>query len=145
MHHAHEKTPSRGGLQASVRSRDQLVVPEPQAARPVILHLAHGVFPHARASLRPRALTAARKSIPGARDASLSAMPLYRLVFPSSPNDPIEDTPTAVIDSGEVVYEPGAVIEHEGKKWRVSQAPIDLPELGATVDLMVWPADERAP
>jgi hypothetical protein len=72
-------------------------------------------------------------------------MPLYRLVFPSSPNDPIEDTPTAVIDSGEEVYEPGAVIEHEGKKWRVSQAPIDLPELGATVDLMVWPADERAP
>ncbi len=68
-------------------------------------------------------------------------MPLYRLVFPSHLNDPIEDAPTAVIDSGEEVYEPGTVIEHGGKNWRVSQAPVDLPELGATVDLMVWPAD----
>ncbi len=68
-------------------------------------------------------------------------MPVYRLIFPDPPGLPIEDTPTAEIDSGDKVYEVGSIIEHEGKRWRVSQAPVDLPELGAPVDLMVWPAD----
>ena len=68
-------------------------------------------------------------------------MPRYRLIFPPAPDLPIESTPTAVIDSGEEVYEVGALVRCGGKMWRVTQAPVDLPELGATVDLMVWPAD----
>jgi hypothetical protein len=68
-------------------------------------------------------------------------MPLYRLIFPDPPDLPIEQTPTAEIDSGDKVYEVGSVIEHEGKRWRVSQAPVELPERGAAADLMVWPAE----
>jgi hypothetical protein len=69
-------------------------------------------------------------------------MPLYRLVFPTPPDLPIESTPTAVIDSGDEVLGVGAIVKYDGKPWRVSQAPGDLPERGdATVDLMVWPAD----
>jgi hypothetical protein len=69
-------------------------------------------------------------------------MPLYRLIFPTPPNLPIESTPTGVIDSGDEVLEVGAIVEFGGKSWRVSQAPVDLPERGdATADLMVWPAD----
>ena len=68
-------------------------------------------------------------------------MPLYRLIFPPRPNEPIENSPTADIDSGEEVYEAGAIIMYRGKRWRVSKAPLELPERGATADLMVWPAE----
>ena len=69
-------------------------------------------------------------------------MPNYRLIFPAAPSLPIESSPTVVIDSGEEVYEVGAMIMYGGKMWRVSQSPVDIPERGsATVDLMVWPAE----
>jgi len=69
-------------------------------------------------------------------------MPLYRLVFPPPAGAPIEESPTAELDSGDEVYEVGAVIVHGGKRWLVSEAPIDLPERGdAAADLMLWPAD----
>ena len=68
-------------------------------------------------------------------------MPLYRLIFPTPANEVIENTPTAHIDSGDEVYEVGALIEHRGKRWRVSRAPVEQPQSGETADLMVWPAE----
>jgi hypothetical protein len=67
-------------------------------------------------------------------------MPLYRLVFPPSPDEGPEHSPTADVDSGDVVYKPGDIVEVHGKKWQVSEAPNETPELGARLDLMVWPA-----
>jgi hypothetical protein len=68
-------------------------------------------------------------------------VPLYRLIFPTPPLEVIENTPTAVIDSGDTVYETGAEIVYGGKRWRVSQAPVELPMEGQTADLMVWPVE----
>lgn len=64
----------------------------------------------------------------------------YRLVFPASPDAPIEKTVTAFIETDEF-YEVGAEIVHGGKRWRVSQAPVEQPEYGQVADLMVWPAE----
>jgi len=68
-------------------------------------------------------------------------MPSYRLVFPAPPDTAIENSPTAHIESGDRIYEVGALIEHGGKKWRVSKAPVEDPRSGETVDLLVWPAE----
>jgi hypothetical protein len=68
-------------------------------------------------------------------------MPSYRLIFPTPEGTAIENAETVIIDSSDVVYKVGDEIEHEGKLWRVSQAPVEDPALGETVDLMVWPAD----
>jgi hypothetical protein len=68
-------------------------------------------------------------------------MPSYRLIFPTPEGTAIENTETVTIDSGDEIYEVGAEIEHDGKLWRVSQAPVEDPALGETVDLMVWPVD----
>ncbi|HEY4346037.1 MAG TPA: hypothetical protein VGM80_00480 [Gaiellaceae bacterium] len=68
-------------------------------------------------------------------------MPRYRLVFPTPDDMALENTPTAHIDSGETVYEVGAEIHHDGKRWRVSQAPLEQPESGEEADLMLWPAE----
>jgi len=68
-------------------------------------------------------------------------MPSYRLVFPAPPGTPIENSPTAHIESGDTIYEVGALIEHRGQKWRVSQAPLEDPRSGETLDLLVWPAE----
>ena len=71
----------------------------------------------------------------------LRTMPRYRLVFPAPSDLATENTPTAYVESGDEVYGVGAVIEHRGKRWRVTQAPLEQPESGETADLMVWPAD----
>jgi len=76
-----------------------------------------------------------------AETSTLLGVPVYRLIFPPPVDQSIESTHTSEIDSGDKVYAVGDEIEHEGKRWRVSQAPVDLPELGASADLMVWPAD----
>jgi hypothetical protein len=92
--------------------------------------------------IRVAAGCAARSVNSGPKRYPVGAMPLYRLIFPTPPNLPIEATPTAEIDSGDEVYEVGAIIAHGGKRWRVSQAPVELPERGDTAaDLMVWPAE----
>ncbi len=67
-------------------------------------------------------------------------MPSYRLVFPVPEGTQIESARTAVIHSDKV-YDVGDEIEHGGRLWRVSQAPLDDPMHGETADLMVWPAD----
>jgi hypothetical protein len=67
-------------------------------------------------------------------------MPSYRLIFPTSPELALENTPTAHFESDEQL-EVGAVVEHDGKRWRVSQAPVEQPQSGETADVMVWPAD----
>jgi hypothetical protein len=67
-------------------------------------------------------------------------VPSYRLIFPTEPLTSIENAPTSVIESDQI-YEVGAVISHGGKRWRVSQAPVEQPSIGETADLMVWPAD----
>jgi hypothetical protein len=65
-------------------------------------------------------------------------MPRYRLIFPS--DIMIENTTTAAYESKEH-HEVGDVIEHGGKRWRVSQAPVEQPGYGEAADLMVWPAE----
>lgn len=65
-------------------------------------------------------------------------MPHYRLVFPA--DIMIENTDTAQYESNEIC-EVGDVIEHGGKRWRVSKAPTEQPGYGETADLMVWPAE----
>ena len=67
-------------------------------------------------------------------------MPSYRLIFPTPPDVTIENTRTAEIESGDVVYEVGALIKHHGKLWRVTEAPLDHEGDGVS-DLMVWPAE----
>jgi hypothetical protein len=67
-------------------------------------------------------------------------VPRYRLVFPPRLDAAASTSHTAEIDSGDVVYKVGDTIRHDGKLWQVSQAPLDVPELGEAVDLMVWPA-----
>jgi hypothetical protein len=68
-------------------------------------------------------------------------MPRYRLVFPPPPGSGVESSPTSEIDSGDVVYEPGDTLWHDGKLWQVSQAPVETPMLDEVADLMVWPAE----
>ena len=68
-------------------------------------------------------------------------MPSYRLIFPVPEGTPIEQAESAHIESGEKFYEVGDEIEHGGKRWRVTQAPLEEPTLGETSDLMVWPAE----
>jgi hypothetical protein len=64
----------------------------------------------------------------------------YRLLFPPDPDTAIENTATVRIES-ETVYRVGDEIDHDGKRWRVSKAPLEDPEGGSVADLMVWPAD----
>ena len=59
------------------------------------------------------------------REVLCGAVPLYRLIFPPRPGDPIEDAPTAEIDSGDEVYAVGAELVHEGKRWRVTEVPLE--------------------
>jgi hypothetical protein len=68
-------------------------------------------------------------------------MPNYRLIFPVLEGTAIENTETGHIDSGDTIYEVGAEIEYDGKRWRVTQIPLEEPALGAPADLMVWPVD----
>ena len=68
-------------------------------------------------------------------------MPVYRLIFPPPLDQSIENTHTSEIDSGDQVYRVGDEIEHAGKRWRVSKAPLEDPEGGQMLDLMIWPAD----
>jgi chitodextrinase len=67
-------------------------------------------------------------------------MPSYRLVFPVPEGTQIESARTAIIQSDKV-YSVGDEVEHGGKRWRVSQAPLDDPIHGETPDLRVWPVD----
>lgn len=67
-------------------------------------------------------------------------MPIYRLIFPVPPNTAIENTHTSEIASDKI-YKVGDEIEHEGKRWRVSKAPLEDPHGGQMLDLMVWPAE----
>jgi hypothetical protein len=71
---------------------------------------------------------------------TLAVVPSYRLIFPTPRGLPIEETPTARYESKEPC-EVGAVIEHGGKRWTVTEAPLEQPEYGSVADLMVWPAD----
>jgi hypothetical protein len=64
----------------------------------------------------------------------------YRLIFPTEADQTIENTRTAEIASDHP-YEVGDEIEHGGKRWRVSEAPVEQPENESTADLMVWPAE----
>jgi hypothetical protein len=43
------------------------------------------------------------------------------------------------------LYEVGDIVEHEGKRWVVTSAPLNQPALGAEADLRVWPADAEGP
>ncbi len=67
-------------------------------------------------------------------------MPRYRLIFPAPADESIESTETAEIETDQF-YEVGAELEYGGRRWCVSQAPIEQPMLGETADLMVWPAE----
>ena len=67
-------------------------------------------------------------------------MPRYRLVFPPPPGEVAAESHTAHIDSDEV-YAVGDLIRHDGRDWRVTQAPIDEPIYDAEADLLLWPAD----
>jgi hypothetical protein len=64
----------------------------------------------------------------------------YRLIFPTEADQAIEKTHTAEIASDRP-YEVGDEIRHDGKLWRVSEAPVEQPENESTQDLMVWPAE----
>jgi len=72
-------------------------------------------------------------------------MPRYRLIFQDPEGFALDlqggIEGTKHIDSGDEVYEVGALIEHDGKRWRVSQAPVKQPAMGEIADLMLWPAD----
>ena len=39
------------------------------------------------------------------------------------------------------VYEVGDTIEFEGRRWQVTQAPLEQPRFSERADLMVWPAE----
>jgi hypothetical protein len=67
-------------------------------------------------------------------------MPEYRVIFPVPEGLPASAAKTAIIRTGETLYEVGTEFEHDGKRWVVTQAPINQPEYGATADLLVWPA-----
>jgi hypothetical protein len=71
-------------------------------------------------------------------------MPLYRLIF-EAPEGLAEQyggrLGTASIESDKL-YRVGDLIEYEGRRWRVAQAPTVDPSLGAEADLIVWPADD---
>ncbi len=67
----------------------------------------------------------------------------YRLVFPTRPDAPLEQAETAIVES-EKPYAVGDRIEHEGKVWQVTQAPMEAQHLGDFADLGVWPADAEA-
>lgn len=69
-------------------------------------------------------------------------MPRYRLIFPPRPGESIERSPTVHIDSGTEIYAVGKVVEHHGRRWRVTQAPLDQPEDWAEADVMLWPVEE---
>jgi hypothetical protein len=68
-------------------------------------------------------------------------LPIYRLIFPPPPGLGAQDSPTAELDSGDVVYGVGDTIEWDGKRWEVTDAPLEPPLFGASADLMVWPAE----
>lgn len=68
-------------------------------------------------------------------------MPRYRLVFPPRPGEPADQSPTAHIDSGDEVYVVGSVIEHHGRRWQVTQAPLELPDRDEA-DVLVWPEEQ---
>lgn len=68
-------------------------------------------------------------------------MPAYRLLFPTPPGVPAVDAKTARLDTGEKLLEVGDVVEHGGRRWRVSQAPLEQPQSGETADVLVWPAE----
>ena len=68
-------------------------------------------------------------------------MPNYRLILPVAEGVPSEDAESAHIDSGDKIYSVGDEIDYRGRRWRVSQAPLEDPTLGQTADLMVWPAE----
>jgi hypothetical protein len=70
-------------------------------------------------------------------------MPIYRLVFPERPDEGPETTPTShEYDSGDVVLEAGHTLVYGGKRWIVSQAPLELPATDEPADVMVWPEEE---
>lgn len=71
---------------------------------------------------------------------ALGAVPRYRLVFPPEPGEAADQSPTAHVDSGKEVYDVGSVVVHHGKRWRVSQAPLELPGRDEA-DVMLWPED----
>jgi hypothetical protein len=68
-------------------------------------------------------------------------VPSYRLIFPVPEGTPIEHADSAHIESGDKYYEVGDEIEHGGKLWRVTKAPLEEPTHGETAQLMVWPAE----
>jgi hypothetical protein len=68
-------------------------------------------------------------------------MPAYRLLFPTAPGVPAVDTKTARLDTGDKLLEVGDLVEHGGRRWRVSQAPLEQPQSGETADVLVWPAE----
>jgi hypothetical protein len=68
-------------------------------------------------------------------------VPSYRLIFPTSPDLALENTPTAYIDTGDRILEVGDIVDHGGSRWQVSEAPLEQPESGETADIMVWPAE----
>ena len=68
-------------------------------------------------------------------------MPIYRLVFPPPPGEPIENSPTShEYDSGEEPLRAGQVLEVGGERWTVTEVPLDLP-LEGPADVVVWRAD----
>jgi hypothetical protein len=68
-------------------------------------------------------------------------VPSYRLIFPAPDGVAIENASTAQIETGGRILSVGDEVAHGGKRWRVSQAPLDQPAYGETADLMVWPTD----
>ena len=68
-------------------------------------------------------------------------MPSYRLIFPVPEGTPIEDAHSAHVESGDQLYRVGDEIEHRGKRWRVTKAPLEEPTHGEVADLLVWPAE----
>lgn len=66
-------------------------------------------------------------------------MPKYRLIFPPRPGRPASEAPTAYVEVDEEL-KVGSLVEHEGRRWQVTEAPLDQPVYGSTKDVMVWPA-----
>jgi hypothetical protein len=62
----------------------------------------------------------------------------YRLVFPTDGRAVKSQTARIISDR---LYAVGDQIEHHGQLWTVSQAPLEEPDDGDTVDLMMWPAE----
>jgi hypothetical protein len=67
-------------------------------------------------------------------------MPSYRLIFPTPEGFATENAETARVETGDRILNVGDEIEHDGKLWQVSKAPVDQPSHGETADLLVWPA-----